>query len=107
MGRSEPGDWDEEEDFDEEDGEEELQEEEFPDGRWVEEGHGRYSEMDVHGLDDCPVCGAEMHTDAASCPRCGNYVVAGGARRKPTWMLVATVLALFAALGWAGLRWLL
>ncbi len=73
----------------------------------MEEGHGPYSEMDAHGLDDCPVCGAEMLMDAASCPRCGNYVVAGSARRESAWMAITVALALAAALGWAGLRWFL
>ena len=105
MGTRESGDWDPSGDFDPEDREDDLREEEYPDGRWVEEGHSRYSEMNAHGLDDCPACGAEMLADAARCARCGNYVVAGGARRLPSWMVIALVLAIGAVLGWAGLLW--
>ncbi|GEM_PF-4505338 len=92
MSGREPDDWEPDEDDDPEDPEEELHEEELPGGRWSEDA-------DDLAMDDCPSCGAEMLSEGARCPSCGEYVVAGSAPRRPFWIF-ATALALVILLGW-------
>ena len=72
-----------------------LREDEYAEERWRRE-------EDEPATDDCPRCGAEMLSDWASCPKCGEYVVAGNGPRLRPWMVVAFLLALWGMLRVAG-----
>ncbi len=46
----------------------------------------------------CPHCGADVYEDADRCPRCGEWITAGGGSHWPLWVAgVAVLLILYLA----------
>jgi uncharacterized protein (DUF983 family) len=61
--------------------------------------------MDDEDDDDtipCPKCGKAMFDDSPRCPACGHYLTDADqqAERKPTWFIIAFLLALAVCLYW-------
>jgi hypothetical protein len=50
----------------------------------------------------CPYCKREIHEDSYRCPHCGNYLSEEDSvpSRKPWWIIVGAVLALYAVYRW-------
>ncbi len=50
----------------------------------------------------CPYCHREIHEDAQRCPYCEHYISAedAPAARKPWWVIVGVILALYIVLRW-------
>ncbi|GIW80019.1 MAG: hypothetical protein KatS3mg105_1826 [Gemmatales bacterium] len=50
----------------------------------------------------CPSCRASIFCEAERCPHCGHYLSAEDdvQAARPLWFVVASLLALFAALTW-------
>lgn len=50
----------------------------------------------------CPFCKREIHEDSPRCPYCENYLSEedGPPARKPWWIIVGTVLCLYAVYRW-------
>jgi hypothetical protein len=53
----------------------------------------------------CPYCRRSIYEDAEQCPYCGQYIldedVTSG--RKPWWIILGTLLALYAVYRWLGI----
>lgn len=97
MSARDPGEWDPEDDSEPDGLDDNLRDDEFPEERWTRDGD------DEPATADCPNCGAEMLSDWASCPKCGDYVIAGNRPRLRPWMIIAFLLALWGMMRWAGL----
>jgi hypothetical protein len=50
----------------------------------------------------CPYCRRKIHEDAQRCPYCERYISVEDAppQRKPWWVIVGALLALYAAARW-------
>jgi hypothetical protein len=50
----------------------------------------------------CPYCRREVHEDAQRCPYCEHYISAedAPATRKPWWVIIGVILALYIVLRW-------
>lgn len=42
----------------------------------------------------CGNCLAVIHEDSVRCPRCGHYLTAADARRKPLWLILGVLVCL-------------
>jgi predicted amidophosphoribosyltransferase len=50
----------------------------------------------------CPYCRRPIHEDSERCPACGNYISTEDAppSRRPWWIVVGALLALYAVYRW-------
>jgi predicted nucleic acid-binding Zn ribbon protein len=51
----------------------------------------------------CPNCGQDVYEDAERCPHCAEYITAAASPGRPTWLIIAAVLALLGVLFWLAL----
>lgn len=58
---------------------------------------------DDEETDPCPYCGQPVHHEAILCPHCDRYLSREDAppEKKPLWIVIAALLCLAVALGWA------
>lgn len=63
---------------------------------------GDEPDADEDATAPCPRCGADIYDDAERCPRCGNYLSAEDAPRRPRplWVVVGALAALAGMLWW-------
>jgi hypothetical protein len=61
-----------------------------------------FDEDDDEPTVPCPYCRREIHEDAQRCPHCERYISTEDAppARKPWWVIVGALLALYAAARW-------
>jgi len=63
----------------------------------------RESDDDASVAVPCPNCGQDVYEDADRCPYCGEYITASTSARRPTWLIIAAILALLGVLFWLAL----
>jgi predicted nucleic acid-binding Zn ribbon protein len=58
------------------------------------------SDDDVSATVPCPNCGRDVYEDADQCPHCGEYITPSASPGRPTWLIIAAILALLGVLFW-------
>ena len=80
-------------------------EDDEPDGQdWTADDDLEYvsDEGDDDPTTPCPHCKEPIHDEAEQCPNCGYYISEEDAppARKPLWIVLGTILCLFAVYLW-------
>lgn len=61
------------------------------------------SDDDASATVSCPNCGQDVYEDADRCPYCNEYITAASSGGRPTWLIIAAILALLGVLFWLAL----
>ncbi len=51
----------------------------------------------------CPNCGQDVYEDADRCPYCAKHITPNASAGRPTWLIIAAILALLGVLFWLAL----
>ncbi len=71
-------------------------------GEFIDDDY-EVDDEDDDETDPCPHCGQPVHHEAILCPHCDRYLSREDAppEKKPLWIVIAALLCLAVALGWA------